>query len=187
MLEWPNEDLYFAVIDGPDPAGWIPWGTEALSFGNLRDKWKQHAESAAQPQCRPEVTLKPLTDPIDHLLKIGRMRRIVGAVIETPSAPTNTEHYTERMDRLMNICLGIMKGERDNNAMFRKVRFEIWFMVDDRDIGEWDRWNEGARTAVSQTLRQDPMVHWVRNSEGFLDAGDHFLADCRFNLTFRAD
>lgn len=186
MVEWPREDLYFAVIDGSDPVGWKPWSNDALSFGSLQEKWDRHVEGTVQPQRQPEVALIPLTDPIDHLLKVGRTGRIVGAMIEATTDPADLEDYTEKMDRLDNMCLGIAKGDRVKKAMVRTVPFEIWFMVDDRDIAKWDRWNRRARAVVSESLRLDPIVRWVRDSESFLDAGDHFLADSRYNLVFRA-
>lgn len=184
MLNWLNEDLFFAVIDGANPVAWLPWSNETLTLGDLLNNWKRHAEGATQQSEQPKVTLIPLTDPIEHLQTIGRMQRIVGAVIETPSDPDDMTDYREKMDRLKNICRGIKKHAQDSDAMFQKVSFEIWFVVDDPDISRLSFWDEGARLKVARILGQDPMVRWIRNSASFLDSGNDFLADCRFNLTF---
>lgn len=187
MIKLPEQELFFAVLDGDDPTKWRPWPSEQTLFGALA---KDCAGLVEPPPNNPpsffvRTKFRPILSPITEVMESDNLGAIVGVIIQAdqdPDAAGAREFYEKKMAELEGLCTAIRwKTPAEKHLIASLRQFEVWFLGG-KDRSRWGVWHKRARTIVEAALQGRVRLDHLMNSEffahcteGFLENSSHWL------------
>jgi len=171
----------FAVLDGPDPKGWLPFGGAGKTFEVLREECLAYLSSGSASEEPPRVAFNPMLETMAELLESDRLHGVVGAIIQADVDPTDILFYDEKMTCLQKLCERIRASANPELSLLNKVeRFEIWFVINGTDSDKWERWANRARDIIKVMFNHHPRIDYLPTASWFPHMARRFLSESRY-------
>lgn len=175
----PHHKLIFAVLDGPDPAAWSPWGNGGPTLGSLSKQCgaliRPAVGSALARACQAE--LFPALDSFEKILADPNAHVIVGAMIEASRPPEDLQYYQKRQDDLVQLCLSIKAAAADKPPKYKTVGFELWIVTNAANRLGLDNWGTTVKALVRDRLKTSVALRYLRSEELFEPYVDDYLTN----------
>jgi hypothetical protein len=127
--------LYFAVLDGPNPKTWRSYGKEFYDFMGK-------ACAAAKPDARVvsprllknyNVEISPIWSTPDNLLREKNLEAMVGVIIDAFPKTNSEADRAQKIDQLRDLVTLLNNdAERQNGATsFKRFGYSIWLLTNE--------------------------------------------------------
>lgn len=174
-----HHKLIFAVLDGPDPSAWPPWGNGSPTLGSLSNQCatliRPAAGSALARVC--QVELSPALNSFEKVLADPNVHLIVGAIIEASHSPDDFNYYYQKQNSIVELCLAIKEGASGRSPRCKAIGFELWIFTNEANRLGLDNWGATVKSLVRDRLKTSVVLRYLRSEDLFESYVDDYLTN----------